>query len=567
MTDELFPANYVNHPFPEYSAAVFQELSRGMGATLPPRVPGWSALGVDETLTAAYSELPRRPTDTPIELMCRMTRDLLGGAVNWRCPDLQYNLGAPVNVVAAVMYAVALDVNIYLINDGLAGNCVVAERAVSRILLRLAGVEPSAGLGVFTFGGTGTVAYAMKVGTRRARPCSGRSGLDGRIKVLVTEDAHFSHATAADWLGLGVDNLIVMKPDVERRSDLQLAAEQLERILRDGYDIGGIVLNGATTYDHTIDDITGFVKLRNDLVKRYQLQYAPHIHVDSVIGWVWLMFRSYDFERNELGIGQKALKLIEKQTRRVESIGLADSWAVDFHKGVGGCPVDCSFVLMNNKLDFQRLKKGGTPIANIHQLAEDFSSYSPVDYTFETSRAGGKALAALAALHSLGVDGYRSVLARVIEATVTLRAEIEKHADMAVLNEHALGYQTMVRLFPPDAIRDERKNLEVMSSDDQVRIFTVQVNQYLKEFFSWDNRTRMDVNAGGVVYSFSKKYVTTANGCDISGLKFYIVSPLTQPDHLVRAVETIRSRKDEFDSTIWRARGDRSSNQSTVDPV
>jgi L-2,4-diaminobutyrate decarboxylase len=395
----------------------------------------------------------------------------------------------------------------------------------------------------------------MKVGTRRARPASGLSGLDGRIKVLVTEDAHFSHAAAADWLGLGVDNLVVMKPNAERRSDLQRAAEDMDRILRDGHDIGGILLNGGTTYDHAIDDIAGFVKLRNDLVQRHQLQYVPHIHVDSVVGWVWLMFRNYDFDENELGIGREALRLIEKQTRRIEGIALADSWGVDFHKGVGGCPVDCSFVLMNNKLDFERLRKGGNPVADIHQLAGDFSSYSPVDYTLETSRAGGKALAALAALHSLGLDGYRRVLARVIEATVTLRAEVAKHGDMAVINEHALGYQTMVRLFPPESVGDDRRNLELTSSDDQVAKFTVQVNRYLKEFFGWDNRTRMNVNAGGVVYSFSKKYITTPSGSDISGLKFYIVSPRTDPEHAVKAVEVIRSRKDEFDNTVWRARG------------
>jgi hypothetical protein len=215
---------------------------------------------------------------------------------------------------------------------------------------------------------------------------------------------------------------------------------------------------------------------------------------------------------------------------------------------------------MNNKLDFERLRKGGSPVADIHQLAGDFSSYSPVDYTLETSRAGGKALAALAALHSMGLEGYRRVLARVIEATVILRAEVAKHADMCVLNGHALGYQTMIRLFPPGHANDLRK-LELLSDDDGVAEFIGQVNTYLKEFFTWDNDERMNANAGGAVYSFSKKYITTPSGKDISGLKFYIVSPLTEPEHAIRAVEMLRRQKDEFDNTVWQARTAKAQSQ------
>ena len=96
----------------------------------------------------------------------------IAGAVNWRCPELQYNLGAAVNVVAAAMYAVSLDVNVYLINDGLAGNVVAAEAAVSSILADLTAVDLQRAYGLFTFGGTGTMAYGIKSEAAfRSPPC------------------------------------------------------------------------------------------------------------------------------------------------------------------------------------------------------------------------------------------------------------------------------------------------------------------------------------------------------------------------------------------------------------
>jgi hypothetical protein len=65
----------------------------------------------------------------------------LAGTTLWRCPELQYNIGAAVNVAAAAAYALALDANVFLISDGQAGNAVLAEHAVAAILADLAARE------------------------------------------------------------------------------------------------------------------------------------------------------------------------------------------------------------------------------------------------------------------------------------------------------------------------------------------------------------------------------------------------------------------------------------------
>ncbi|MGH4017644.1 MAG: hypothetical protein ACRDT0_00045 [Pseudonocardiaceae bacterium] len=516
-----------------------------------PRVPGSDGPRSYDALADHYGSLPAGVAREPAAVLRSMTRDLLAGAVNWRCPELQYNLGAAVNVAAAAMYAAALDVNVYLINDGLAGNAVVAERAVGRILSQLAGVPTDHGHGLFTFGGTGTMAYAIKAGLRKVAPDSAQRGAPAAVAVVVTEDAHFSHATAADWLGVGSDHLITLPADHERRTDLPGAETLLRDALDRGIRIATIIINGGTTYDHAIDDITAFAALRDRLVEEYELPYRPHLHVDSVVGWVWLILRGHDFERDDLDVPGEVVDVLLRQRDRISPIRLADSWGVDFHKGLGACPVDCSFVQFNDRADLARLRKGGPSGTALHQLAEEFSDVSPVDFTLETSRSAGKALAALASLHTLGRTGYQTILARLMTATLAFRREVAAEPGLTVLNPHALGYQTMVRLLPPSATYlTAADELYRSSADDAQRVRDG--NTYLKSFFAWDNDTRMIHNGGGAVYSFSSTYITTASGAPISGLKFYPTNPQITVRHMEEAVRLLADRKIQFDRLAQR---------------
>lgn len=549
LMNKLFPCNYKEHPFPDYCHDIFEVLSDLMPNEISARIPGWKGFEENSEILDRYSSISETHTINPEIVLSSIARDFLAGAINWRSPELQYNIGSAVIVPSAVIYALSLEVNVYLINDGLAGNCVIAEKAVSNILARLCDLNPNKAHGVFTFGGTATNLYPVKIGTRKVAPDSGYTGLSTKMKIAITEDAHFSHPAAADWTGIGTNNVVTIEAGMERQSSLVDAENKLRSILDEGYAIPTIIINGGTTYDHTVDDIAGFARLRDQLVMEYDLNYKPHLHVDSVIGWVWLFFQGYDFLRNPLEIESSALKMIEKQYGRIKNLTQADSWGVDFHKGIGSCPVDCSFFIVTDVIDLLRLK--GSSANNMHQLAQDFSCHSPVDYTIETSRAGGKALAALTALHVLGKRGYQMLLARLISLTLQFRSQILAQDAMSVLNTYALGYQTMVRLYPPELIADIRRSQEMTTDDPIVAKYIRQVNAYLKEFFSWDNKTRMDLNKGGVVYSFSKKFITTPSKENISGLKFYPTSPCLTPTNISSAVNTLTERKTYFDHNIW----------------
>lgn len=504
-----------------------------------------------------YETLPDMPADDPMQVVSEISCSLLSGAINWRCPDVFYNLGSPVNAAAAAMYAIASDANVFLINDGLAGNAVVAEQAVRCILGRLAGIDPTGCGGLFTFGGTGTNLYAMKLGLLKAFPMSRRRGIDpGCVSIIVTEDAHFSHAASANWLGVGTDGLITLKAGADRRSLLCNAQDQMERALSSGQRIATIILNGGTTYDHTVDDIGSFVKLRNELCKQYQLAYSPHIHVDSVAGWIWLYFRDYDFVENRLEIETEVLSALAEQGRRIADLRMADSWGVDFHKGPGGCPISCSVVMFNKCEEIALLSRRGSSGEALHQLARTYSTVSPVDYTLETSRPGAAPLAALVALHTLGKEGYRMAIANLIRTTLRLRRLFEKYNDFEILNKYSLGFNTMLRLYPPELQSDTRRGKELLGSGPGMAKFIVEVNDYMNMFFRWEAEDRLSRGIRGSLWSFSSQYIKGPSGAGVSAVKIYPTLALIEQDNLDKCSSLLVEQKRRFDNAVWTSRSE-----------
>ncbi len=52
-------------------------------------------------------------------------------------------------------------------------------------------------------------------------------------------------------------------------------------------------------------------------MKEYKFPFSPHIHVDAIITWIWLMFNGYNFELNSLKIPLEILPTIKKQFERI----------------------------------------------------------------------------------------------------------------------------------------------------------------------------------------------------------------------------------------------------------
>ncbi|MDP2684526.1 MAG: pyridoxal-dependent decarboxylase [bacterium] len=509
------------------------------------RVPGKYNKDTYSQLLEKYTAFPVDSSNDPTNLVRDISKDLFGGVPLWRSPNLQYNIGAAVNRVSSALYSLALDLNIFNINDGLSGNTIIAEHAVTQILSELADVDHKNSCGFFTFGGTATNLYAIKLAVAKIFPQSRKDGIPHNIKIAITEDSHFSHLNALNWLGVGVGNALVIKASTDRTSNLQDAEEKLRAAIEAGYKIPVIVINGGTTYDNAIDDIDAFVLLRDSLIKIYGLDYIPQIHVDSVIGWAWLMFKDYDFEKNTLGIESNTLVLLKKQYNKIRKVNKADSWGIDFHKGVGSCPIPCSLVMINKAETASFLSYNEK--VDTHQLAREFSEFSPVDYTLETSRPAGAALAALGAIHALGKTGYQAHLGNLVQLNQLLRQLLllKKRNDIGILNKNSPGYVTMIRIYPPGLA--QVKDIETSDSDKDAVEYTEKVNVYMKSFFKFDMENRMKYSKG-VEYSYSSKYIPAFSGAKMGALKFYPTSPYICAEQIQEAVEILLRQKDTFDS-------------------
>jgi L-2,4-diaminobutyrate decarboxylase len=544
---QYFPLQFSDNRISEYLAQCLRTIAQKIDSDDLARLNGSAGKSEFKGLVEKYSSIPEagKPAEKVLD---GIVNDLFSRVPRWRSPELQYNVGTAVNSVALAAYVLALEENIYAINDGLAGNTLAAEEAVSSILARnLAGVEKKA-RGFFTFGGTATNLYAKKIGIKKAVPESSRKGNPEGIKAMVTRDCHFSHDVSIDWLGIGKDNTIIIEPGSDRRSSLDDAERKIRETLDSGGILTSIAVNGGTTYNHIVDNIGGFVELRDRIVQEYSLDYIPHVHVDSVIGWSWLFFRGYDFENNPLNISPRALSMIKEQYDWISKINMADSWGVDFHKGVGACPVDCSVFMVNDERDLKYISKKGE--IDIHHLAAEFSFTNPVDFTLETSRSAGPALSALSSLHLLGLDGYRRNLANLIEQTVIMRDGLRQHQDIYICHEDSsLGFVTMLRFYPPELTQDPRLSKEISAPSSDTKDISEQVNKYMKEFFTWEESTRMRAGRG-VEYSISSGYIALPNGVKIAGVKLYPVSPHFNEQYAKKAVDTIVTQKRIFDQQV-----------------
>jgi glutamate/tyrosine decarboxylase-like PLP-dependent enzyme len=533
---DLFPLSYDDDKFSFTISKIKKELSNKLKVADSARYSGDYTEKEYLKLSEEYSKLSDNGEEY-VGFLSNLVDNLFSGVPRWRSPKIMYNICAASNLAASVAYTLGLEDNIHNVNNGLSGNTLVAEKSVVSILSKLADIK-SKPYGLFTFGGTSTNLYAIKMGIKKCHPESSFTGVDGKTKVLLTEDCHFSHASNADWLGVGLDNVVTIEANRDRTSNVDDFRTKASQILKSGFRIGAIILNGGTTYGHTIDDIEAFVQVRDQLVIDHNLGYKPHIHIDSVIGWSWLVFRGYNFEENKLEIEKTTLQKIKLQYQRISKINKADSWGVDFHKGIGSTPAISSMIMANSFEDISILSKKVSSKTETHQLAQEFSTYSPVDYTLETTRASGSALAALTTLHVLGLNGLRRNLANLVELTTYMRSLIEQQTDIVVANNESNGFVTMVRLLPPGI---QRKGIYEYTNEENLLI-----NRYLNNFFKWDKTNRID-KGDGVEYSVSSSYLKI-NSSSIAAIKLYPTSPHFSKTDALEAVNTIINQKEKFDS-------------------
>lgn len=232
--------------------------------------------------------------------------------------------------------------------------------------------------GSFTSGGTESCLLAVKAA--RDHLLSRRPGARPNLVLPVT--AHAAFHKAAHYFGLGLRLVPV-------GADFRVAAEEIEaRIDADT----ALVVASAPSYAHGVVDpieAIGAVAKRRGVL----------LHVDACIGgWMLPLFR-------DLGVEVPAFDW---------TVPGVTSMSVDLHK-YAYCPKGASVVLYRDE-DLRRFQ---------YFAAADWTGYSIVNPTFQSTKSGGPIAGAWATLRAFGRTGYLRLAADVLAGTRAILAGIE----------------------------------------------------------------------------------------------------------------------------------------------
>lgn len=284
--------------------------------------------------------------------------------------------------------------------------------------------------GVFTIGGTISNLYGGKIGIEKVAPGTMQDGLmDKKLAGLVSEAGHYSNATLAGWLGIGVRNLHSIPTDCNMSMRLDLLEERLDHLYRDGSLVAFVIATFGTTDAYGIDDIQAIDEIVTRKAAEYQVT-RPHLHVDAAVGWVSCFLTDYDQQANPMQCDEKTLDLIRRNQEATVGFRHADSVTIDFHKmGWGHYP--SSAFIVRQREDFARLTR---TLKEIPYFSEADFRHDPALFTLECSRPGIGPYAVMASLNGIGLNGYRLLTAYAFEMANKLKERIEKLEFCKVLN-------------------------------------------------------------------------------------------------------------------------------------
>jgi glutamate/tyrosine decarboxylase-like PLP-dependent enzyme len=284
--------------------------------------------------------------------------------------------------------------------------------------------------GVFTIGGTISNLYGGKLGVEKVAPGAMRDGLMGqRLAGLVSEAGHYSNATLAGWLGIGVKNLHAIPTDQNMSMRLDLLEARLDHLYRQETRVAFVIATFGTTDAYGIDDIQAIDEIITRKAREHQVT-RPHLHVDAAVGWVSCFLTEYDTTTNPLGCPPKTLELIRRNQEATVGFRHADSVTIDFHKmGWGHYP--SSAFIVRRREDLGRLTR---TLDEVPYFSEADFRHDPALFTLECSRPGIGPYAVMASLNGIGLNGYRLLTAHAFEKAHILKERIEQLDYCKVLN-------------------------------------------------------------------------------------------------------------------------------------
>ncbi|MDY0290997.1 MAG: putative pyridoxal-dependent aspartate 1-decarboxylase [Desulfuromonadaceae bacterium] len=225
------------------------------------------------------------------------------------------------------------------------------------------------------------------------------------LVILVSRRAHYSLAKAADVLGIGRDNLILLDTDDNNRVDMRSLRNTRARVESENKRILALVGIAGTTETGTVDPLEEMADLAQEI--------GCHFHVDAAWGGPTLFS--------------------DNNRWRLRGIERADSVTIDAHKQLY-VPMGVGMVFFKDPQAVDAIEHHAAYI--LRPGSKDLGTH-----TLEGSRPG-KAMLVHAGLHIIGRRGYELLIDQGIERAQHFADMIIAHPDFELITAPELNILT-----------------------------------------------------------------------------------------------------------------------------
>ncbi|MFY0571411.1 pyridoxal-dependent decarboxylase [Archangium lansingense] len=262
-----------------------------------------------------------------------------------------------------------------------------AESRVAAMVSRVVGYDEERSGGRITSGARAAVLAGLRVAIAKHAPEARRKGVPRNLYCFVSEGMEDSLLEAVETTGLGSYHLI----RVRTREDGTMAAEDLRTkmlAVASGGDVPlYVVASTGAEGCPTFDDVKELREVADSVTTQYGLQ-PVHLHADAAWGGLYCVFNGYDLQDNPLGFETPVQEELTRLRTRLRHLHLADSVGLDF-RWLGRASYPAGLFLLGN----------GAELRLVGLRALEAPS----------------ALALHAQLRSFGQEGYRRLLAEMLE--------------------------------------------------------------------------------------------------------------------------------------------------------
>ncbi len=352
-------------------------------------------------------------------------------------------------------------------------------------------------LGAFCSGGTIANVTALWVARNRLfAPTEGFSGIarEGLVRalkhldcegvaVLTSRRGHYSLGKAADLLGIGRDNLVLVETDGDNRIDLRLLKEAVCRLRDENIRPLALVGIAGTTETGNIDPLEAMADIAQEI--------GCHFHVDAAWGGPTLFSERY--------------------RHLLRGIARADSVTIDAHKQLY-VPMGAGMVVFKDPTALSAIEHHAAYI--LREGAKDLGSH-----TLEGSRPG-KALLVHAGMSIIGRKGYELLIDMGLGKARTFADMIRKHPDFELTSVPELNILTY-RYCP--AVAQQALARATAEESRRINALLDQVNQLVQ---------KIEREAGKTFVSRTRLRVAAYGSKELTVFRVVLANPLTTEEIL-----------------------------------